>query len=71
MNCWPAWGWNPRVRAERLGPDEMLRLCEAVRAATVLRQNPLPFVAANSCRLFAKLRMADGNGCACTLAATV
>ena len=24
-------GLEPMVRAERLGPDEMLRLCEAVR----------------------------------------
>jgi len=28
-------GLEPTVRAERLGPEEMLRLCEAVRAATV------------------------------------
>jgi len=27
-------GLEPTVRAERLGPEEMLRLCEAVRAAT-------------------------------------
>jgi len=26
-------GLAPTVRAERLGPEEMLRLCEAVRAA--------------------------------------
>ena len=27
-------GLEPTVRAERLGPEEMLRLCEAVRTAT-------------------------------------